>query len=98
MFMTDRSALMTNPECHPGQQAYTFLIRILSTSFISVSIFSVCFYSRVSISMVLRLDVYVYNVYITNQFQTTFAGGWGGGGKSVVEVTVNTQEENAQDF
>jgi hypothetical protein len=23
------------PECHPGQQAYTFLIRILLTSFIS---------------------------------------------------------------
>ncbi len=38
MFMTDRSALMTPPECHPGQQAYTFLICILSTSFISVSI------------------------------------------------------------
>jgi hypothetical protein len=45
------------PECHPGQQAYTFLIRILSTSFISVSIFSVCCYSRVSISMVTRLAV-----------------------------------------
>ena len=40
------------PECHPGQQAYTFLIRILLTSFISVSIFFVCCYSRVSISMV----------------------------------------------
>jgi hypothetical protein len=27
---------------------------------------------------VLRLQVSVYNVYITNQFQTTFAqGGWG---------------------
>ena len=35
------------PECHPWQQAYTFLIRILSTSFISVSIFSVCCYSWV---------------------------------------------------
>ncbi len=30
------------PEGHPGQLAYTFLISILSTSFISVSIFSVC--------------------------------------------------------
>jgi hypothetical protein len=39
---------MTPPEYHPGQQAYTFLIRILSTSFISVSIFYVCCYSRVS--------------------------------------------------
>ncbi len=40
------------PEGHPGQLAYTFLICILSTSFISVSIFSVCCYSRVSISVV----------------------------------------------
>jgi hypothetical protein len=31
---------------------------------------------------VLRLEFSVYNVYITSQFQTTFAGG-GGGGKSV---------------
>jgi hypothetical protein len=52
MFMTDRSALMTPQNALPGQQAYTFLICILSTSFISVSIFSVCCYSRVSISMV----------------------------------------------
>jgi hypothetical protein len=29
---------------------------------------------------VLRLEVSVYNVYITNQFQTTFARGGGGGG------------------
>jgi hypothetical protein len=28
---------------------------------------------------VLRLEVSVYNVYITNQFQTTFAQGGGGG-------------------
>ncbi len=39
-------------EGNPGQLAYTFLNCILSTSFISVSIFSVCCYSRVSISMV----------------------------------------------
>jgi hypothetical protein len=32
---------------------------------------------------VLRLEVSVYNVYITNQFQTTFAQGGGGGVKSV---------------
>ena len=32
---------------------------------------------------VLRLEVSVYNVYITNQFQTTFAQGGGGGIKSV---------------
>jgi hypothetical protein len=39
------------PECHLGQLAYTFLIRILSMSFTSVSIFSVCYYSSVSISV-----------------------------------------------
>ncbi len=44
------------PEGHPGQLAYTFLIRILSTSFISVSIFSVCCFSRVSISMGMAFD------------------------------------------
>jgi hypothetical protein len=32
---------------------------------------------------VLKLEVSVYNVYITNQFQTTFAGGGGEGVKSV---------------
>jgi hypothetical protein len=46
MFMSDWSALM-NPrtEGHPGQHAYTFVIRILSTSLTSVSIFSVSRYS-----------------------------------------------------
>ncbi len=29
------------------------------------------------------LRFFVYNVYITNQFQTTFAQKWGGGGESV---------------
>jgi hypothetical protein len=38
---------------------------------------------------VLRLEVSEYNFHITNQFQTTFAGGLGG----VVEVTVNSKEE-----
>ncbi len=33
-----------------------------------------------TILRVLRLDVSVYNVYVTNQFQTTFALGGGGGG------------------
>jgi len=41
---------------------------------------------------VLRLDVSVYNVYITNQFQTTFARG-GGGVNPLVEVTVNTKKK-----
>ncbi len=53
--MSDWRTLLTPPEGHRGQLAYTFLIRILSTSFISVSIFSVCCYSRVSISMVTLL-------------------------------------------
>ncbi len=54
IFMSDWRALMTPPEGHPGQRqlAYTFLIRILQTSFISVSFFTVCSYSRVSISVV----------------------------------------------
>jgi hypothetical protein len=43
---------------------------------------------------VLRLEVSVYNVNITIQFQTTFAQG-GGGVKSVVEVTLNSKEENS---
>jgi hypothetical protein len=47
----------------------------------------------------LRLEVSVYNVYITNQFQATFASSGGGGGeggiKSIVEVNVNSKEENS---
>jgi hypothetical protein len=39
-------------------------------------------------------DVSVYNVYNVNQFQTTFAQGEGRV-KSVVEVTVNSREENS---
>jgi hypothetical protein len=35
----------------------------------------------------LRLEVSVYNVYITNQFQTTFA--------PLGEVTVNSKDENS---
>jgi hypothetical protein len=45
---------------------------------------------------VLRLQFSVYNVYITNQFQTTVAGG--GVIKSLVEGTVNSRWENSQDF
>jgi hypothetical protein len=48
---------------------------------------------------VLRLEVSVYNVYITNQFQTTFAQGRGRGEQNpLVEMTVNSKEENSQDF
>ncbi len=39
------------PEGHPGQSCVHLFARILSTSFTSVSILSVCCYSRVSISM-----------------------------------------------
>ncbi len=41
---------------------------------------------------VLRLEVSVYNVYMTNQFQATFAEG--GGGDLLVELTVNSKEKN----
>jgi hypothetical protein len=51
ILMSDWRAIMTPPEGHPGQHVYTFLIRILSTSLSSVSIFSVCCYSSESISM-----------------------------------------------
>ena len=48
---------------------------------------------------VLRLEVSVYNVYITNQFQTTFDRGAGGGGRvRLAEVTANSKEENSEDF
>jgi hypothetical protein len=42
----------------------------------------------------------VHNVYITNQFQTTFAqGGRGGWGVNPLEeVSVNSKEENSEDF
>jgi|LakMenE01Jun11ns_1017448.scaffolds.fasta_scaffold7418876_1 hypothetical protein len=38
MFMTDWSALMTPQKAAPGQDVYTFVIRILSTSLTSVQI------------------------------------------------------------
>ncbi len=40
---------------------------------------------------VLRLEVFVDNVYVINQFQITFAQGSGG---ELVDVTVNSKEEN----
>ncbi len=51
-------------------------------------------YNFVEVS-VLRLEVSVYNVYITTQFPTTFALGVGGGGElnPLVEMTVNSKEE-----
>jgi len=49
---------------------------------------------------VLRLQVYLYNVYITNQFKTTFAQRRRGGEwvNPSVDVTVNSKEENSWDF
>ncbi len=41
---------------------------------------------------VLRLEVSIYDVCIANQFQATFDQG--GGGNPLVEVTVNSKEEN----
>jgi hypothetical protein len=46
---------------------------------------------------VLRLEVSVYNVYITSQFQTTFAQGVGEGGP-LKEVAVNSKVENSEEF
>jgi hypothetical protein len=48
----------------------------------------------------LRFEVYVSNVYITNQFQTTFARGGGGGGikSPLVEVIVNSKKETLKTF
>ncbi len=44
----------------------------------------------------LRLEVSIYNVNITNQFQTTiFVQGGGGEGDPLLEVTVNSKEENS---
>jgi hypothetical protein len=45
------------PDGDPGQNCVHLFARILSTSFTSVSIFSVCCYSSVSISM---LMLYIY--------------------------------------
>jgi hypothetical protein len=45
-----------------------------------------------------RLEISLYNDYITNQFETTFAHGGGGGVNFVVEVTLNSKEENSEDF
>ncbi len=48
----------------------------------------------------LRLEGFIYNVYITNQFQTTFSKGGGGEESRIpesvtIEVTVNSKEENS---
>jgi hypothetical protein len=50
------------PEGDPGQSCVHLFARILSTSFSSVSIFSVCCYSSVSISM----GVTLINVILEN--------------------------------
>ncbi len=47
---------------------------------------------------VLRLEVFVYNFYITDLFQSIFAQGGGGGVNPLVEVTMNSKEENSHDF
>ncbi len=51
------------PEVYPGQSCVHLFARILSTSFSSVSIFSVCCYSSVSISMVLTHQLYIEGVH-----------------------------------
>jgi hypothetical protein len=44
------------PEGDPGQSFIHLFARILSTSFTSVSIFSVCCFSSVSISMLIPIE------------------------------------------
>jgi hypothetical protein len=51
------------PEGDPGQSCVHLFARILSTSFTSLSIFSVCCYSSVSITMVLQLAGLVHSYY-----------------------------------
>ncbi len=46
---------------------------------------------------VLRLQVSVYKYYFTNSFQITFFCSRGEGGNPLVEVTVNSKEENSWD-
>jgi hypothetical protein len=43
---------------------------------------------------VIRVEISVNNIYITNQFQPTFPQG-GGGVNSLGKVTVNSKEENS---
>jgi hypothetical protein len=50
-----------------------------------------------TILRVIRLEVSLSNVYITNPLQTTYAQGRGGV-KSISKVTVNSTEENSEDF
>ncbi len=48
---------------------------------------------------VLRFEVSIYNVNINNRFQTTFPqGGRGRVINPLVEVTMNSKEENSQEF
>jgi hypothetical protein len=47
---------------------------------------------------VLRLEVSINNVYITNQFQTPLLLKGGGGGNPLAEMTVKSKEENSEDF
>jgi hypothetical protein len=43
---------------------------------------------------VFRLEISIYNVYITDQFLNYFCSGEGRGGGFAVEETVNSKEEN----
>ncbi len=64
------------PEGDPGQICVHLFARIISTSFASVSFFSVCCYSSVSISMVQVL----YNMPVTKMprpLPLPLSPGWG---------------------
>ncbi len=76
------------PEGDPGQSCVHLFARILSTSFSSVSIFSVCCYSIVSISMLTTLplsDIFCPNLCVAS-FPTDVVclGGGGRGGRSQI--------------
>jgi hypothetical protein len=57
------------PEGDPGQSCVHLFARNLSTPFSSVSIFSVCFYSIVSISMVTTLFLTPVSMFYDERLQ-----------------------------
>ncbi len=56
------------PEGDPGQSCVHLFARILSTSFSSLSIFSVYCYSGVSISVITHIHTFVYSLSLVSYF------------------------------
>jgi hypothetical protein len=64
-----------DPEGDPGQSFVHLFARIPSTSFSLVSIYSVCCYSSVSISMIVPKDlISIYRPTMRTTFQPGLAG------------------------